>query len=261
MKRIIFLFIILLTLSKNAHGSKIFITEIFPDPSGVDTNKEWIEIKNSENKPINLENWTIQTSKKSFNLENQIIEANSYAIINNIKLANNNEKITLKDNQGKTQNTINYAQSTPEKSYAITKIFEENLQKEIWTWTTPTKKSNNPILYETEGKILKEPEIKKEYQFYFLENNSNLIKITIDEKLFDINFLKTIFLKDTKLKIQYQKLNNNLILEKYELLNKIKTPENKSTNQKTPDWIKYLYIPILILITALYNTSHYKPTA
>lgn len=261
MKRIIFLFIIVLTLKQNAYGSKIFITEIFPDPSGADTNKEWIEIQNSENKPINLENWTIETSKKSFNIENQIIEANSYAIINNIKLANKNEKITLKDNQGKIQNTISYIQATPEKSYAITKIISNNLQKKTWTWTIPTKKTNNPILYETEGKILKEPEIKENYQFYFLENNSNLIKIILDEKTFDINFLKTIFLKDTKLKIQYKKLNNNLVLEKYELLNKIKSAQIKPINRKIPNWIKYLYIPVLFLITALYSTSRYKPTA
>ena len=50
-------FIILLLLSGIVHGEALSISEIMYDPEGSDTSREWVEVYNDTNSPINLTTW------------------------------------------------------------------------------------------------------------------------------------------------------------------------------------------------------------
>ena len=197
------------TIIKNGNlSTSIVISEIFPNPKGSDTGKEWIELFNKGNNNINLGNWSLSitnTGKKTkpkiikFN-DKIIIKANSHLIIEPPKykfsLLNKNCKIELKDYVGKTINTLSYQDSQENLSLSLIDI--HNTKKSLTTWTTPTKGNANSIYYQISGEIKKKNisadkniqssiEIKtKENKTINIhltkKNNSELINVTIKEK-------------------------------------------------------------------------------
>lgn len=127
---------------------EVSITEIFPNPSGTDTGKEWVEIYNESNKKINFGNWEIQTdNKRKYAIKDKtFISPGAYSAINpKIPLKNSGAHISLIDPEGNVVDEIDYPQSKENLSYA--KVVSSN--NAAWEWTkdiTPSKE--NPI-YET----------------------------------------------------------------------------------------------------------------
>ncbi|MBI5152642.1 lamin tail domain-containing protein [Candidatus Peregrinibacteria bacterium] len=130
------------------YTDEVSITEIFPNPAGTDTAKEWVEIYNESNKKINLGNWEIQTdNKRKYAIKDKtFISANAYLAVNlKIPLKNSGAHISLIDPEGNIVDEVDYPQSRENLSYA--KTVSNN--STAWEWTkdiTPSKE--NPI-YET----------------------------------------------------------------------------------------------------------------
>ena len=69
MNKLKFIFgLILLCSSLHCHA-EIFITEIYPNPPGQDSKKEWIEIFNDSVEIKSLEGWSLSTSGKTITFE------------------------------------------------------------------------------------------------------------------------------------------------------------------------------------------------
>ncbi|OGJ41875.1 hypothetical protein A3B60_03425 [Candidatus Peregrinibacteria bacterium RIFCSPLOWO2_01_FULL_39_12] len=163
-----FVLTVILEIPTANAAPKIFITEIFPNPKGKDEKKEWIELFNAGNEPVNLDDWQIsQTSPKqkktqNFYIKNLKIDAKSFLVIdkNKIKkpLKNKDNTISLINPSGKSVAKIHYDSSEEEKGFSLIKIIDAKngsiASKSTWIWTPPSKGEKNKDFYYMEGKIL-----------------------------------------------------------------------------------------------------------
>lgn len=130
--------------STSATKGDVVITEIFPNPAGIDIEKEFIEIQNVSGRSINLTNWKIANlAKQKFIIPSLTMTHNSIVIFyrpqTNLALNNTREKITLYSNKGKIINRVEYKVLAPEdKSYQID-------IKNKWRWATPSPSENNNL--------------------------------------------------------------------------------------------------------------------
>ncbi|MBN1326045.1 lamin tail domain-containing protein [Candidatus Falkowbacteria bacterium] len=128
----------------------IIISEIYPNPTGPDTNDEFVELKNTGTVAIDIANWKIKdNSKMTYKINSKdflstIINPNEFIVIERkiSKIALNNDKDTIKllNADDKTIQTVKYSEdeNIPEN---VSYITDENND---WFWTTtPTKAQNN----------------------------------------------------------------------------------------------------------------------
>lgn len=157
--------------NKQASGYKVFISEIFPNSSGQDKDKEWLEIYNKGDEPVNLANWQLigglNYSKKYTFPENSKILAKSYLVLKDsdlkFTLRNKSENILLIDGQGRTIDKISY-QDAPEEMSLV-----RNSDGEIMWSATPTPGKENLFINPddldeeetegTDGQSIKNPTI------------------------------------------------------------------------------------------------------
>lgn len=254
------------TIKNGNLSSGILISEIFPNPKGTDTGKEWIELFNEENHNINLGNWSLNINNPNKNTKPKIIKfndkttikANSYLVIESpaykFSILNTNCKIELKDFVGKSIDNISYENSEENLSLSRIKISGKN--KNISNWITPTKNSQNPIYYEISGKI-EEKNINSD------KNNQSTIKATTEN-----NQNLTIYLtsKNNSALINNTIKENDQILfllektteGKYLLLDfKIEKQNQQITKPTTnkENWLLYSLIPILIGLIWLFKNT------
>ncbi|MEK7580127.1 MAG: lamin tail domain-containing protein, partial [Patescibacteria group bacterium] len=131
--------------NEQASSYKIFISEIFPNSSGQDKDKEWLEIYNKGDEPVNLANWQLigglNYSKKYTFPENSKILAKTYLVLKDsdlkFTLRNKSENILLIDGQGRTIDKISY-QDAPEEMSLV-----RNSDGEIMWSATPTPGKEN----------------------------------------------------------------------------------------------------------------------
>ncbi len=79
----------------NSTSAQLLLTEIMYDPSGTDTGREWVEIYNDGNTPVDLTQFrlfenSVAHSMKAFNAPSALLLADTYAIV-----ADNPEKFLL----------------------------------------------------------------------------------------------------------------------------------------------------------------------
>ena len=128
---------------------KVVINELIPNPEGLDSQGEWIELKNIDTKTIDLNSWQLADLSKSYTLSaddysSLLLEAGSYLVIPRTlsRLALNNtgrEALSLVDSAGRVIDMVVYEGEIPEnQSYA------RSASGFFWT-TTLTQGSDNVI--------------------------------------------------------------------------------------------------------------------
>jgi hypothetical protein len=192
---IIFFFLI----SPFCLAESLKITEVFPNPKGTDKGKEWIEITNFSPSPIQLENYQIQTSKKSHPLLKKTIPP-SQSYIFPLPLKNSKEIISLQKNN-QTIHEVHYQSSKQEQSFSLIQIKSPQNTKKTFIWTTPSKNMPNQTFYQIQAKIFKNN---------LHENNFFKIK-TLKNKIHKI-FLPPSSTKKTILKYLLHKKTQVLLL-------------------------------------------------
>lgn len=101
-------------LGTTAPSGTIYITEIFPNPTGADTEKEFIEIFNSGSSAVDLSNWQIGDSAKKYTVVDTGILPHSfhafYRTETGISLNNSGEEtVSLWDPSGAVFETVAYS--------------------------------------------------------------------------------------------------------------------------------------------------------
>ena len=127
-----------LSCDSNENNPKIplnlAINELFPDPKGLDTENEFIEVINNGSIEVNLKGWTIQVGSKKFKLEQ-----NTYLPASNIKfwpyletkltLTNTGNTVRLIEPNGTEHEAITYpGPAKTGQTYAKNNIGQ-------WQWT------------------------------------------------------------------------------------------------------------------------------
>jgi hypothetical protein len=138
----------------------IVINELIPNPEGVDSLGEWIELKNIDSKTVDLNGWHLADTSRSYTLSvedfvNLLIEPGDYFVIprsiSNIALNNTGrEAISLVDSDGRVIDMVVYEEEVPEnQSYA------RSNSGFVWT-TTLTEGSDNVITQNQENTPLRQ---------------------------------------------------------------------------------------------------------
>ena len=124
----------------------IIVSELLPNPSGSDSEGEFIELHNISDNTINLFGWQLGDSSSSiYYFEEQSIEPNKYLAIfredSGIALNNSGgDQVILYHPDGEIVSKIEYAESASEgKSYSL-------LESGEWMWTKPSPGASNSFL-------------------------------------------------------------------------------------------------------------------
>src|SRR3989344_1904729 len=203
MKKIIFLFFILITISK-AFASEITleITEFFPDPEGKDnsdfSNREFIELYNYGNEEINLSEVLIKNLKNNTLLLKEFISINKdkYLVVypsKDLSLKNSGEEKLVILYNNSIVDEARYSHS--EEGFSWSKINNE------WLLTNPTPGNENKIqskelieikkitpskiIFGSTVKINVEIETsghKESKNFIYIENLTEKIEINLKDK-------------------------------------------------------------------------------
>ncbi len=219
----------------------IEFTEVFPNPSGKDSKKEWIELYNSSNQKVNLQNWQIENNSKKKPLKNLSINPKEYILIKDISLKNSATTLKLLDFQNKVIDEMTYAKT--KESLSLNKIITQKEAK--WLFLKPNPLLPPPRIENIKGTIISPPEIAEEF-FFKIQ--------TAEQKVFTINFrepfnfkkLETELPKDTPAELSIEKENEKYFLLDYKV-EKIKKPE-----ETTSGFNYFILIPILLIGGVLY---------
>lgn len=124
----------------------IQINEWLPNPTGKDSENEWIELYNNSNLKINLTNWIISSGSKYYKIKDKIIEPYSFIILNKketkLNLLNNNGEIKIFNPKGELIDQVKFFGHAPEgKSFSRI--------DEIFMFTDPTPNQINKNNFQT----------------------------------------------------------------------------------------------------------------
>ncbi len=113
---------------------KLLINELFPNPDGADTENEFIELFNPQDRAINLKNWTIEDgSHTRYQFHSELIEPRAYYVLTRAKSSislNNSgtETITLTDPFHRVIDEVSYTQKVG-KDWSYGRMTNE------WSWS------------------------------------------------------------------------------------------------------------------------------
>jgi len=102
----------------------IYINEWLPNPPGADSGAEWIELFSSGKENITLNGWTLVSGNgKKFIFKDQNVGAGNYLVLKQpetkLVLRNQEESLSLYDNQGKLVSQSSFSGAAPEgKSFS-----------------------------------------------------------------------------------------------------------------------------------------------
>ncbi len=135
----------------------IIINEIFPNPEGADTGKEWIEFKNQSSDKINLLNWRIENDngKYKFN-EAQIIEPGAFYVLDNVKsklaFKNADDVISLYNDNDELIDRVEYSGAIQDEAYA-------RGVNNKWFWTIKLTPEQENIISLADSEAVKQSQV------------------------------------------------------------------------------------------------------
>lgn len=128
----------------------IYLNEWFPNPTGVDTKGEFIELYNSGSSPVSLNGWTIETEgKKKFSLNGSKIAAHGYLVLKHAQdkllLKNTAGGLALYDASGRLADQGSFLGAAPEgQSYSRVNYLDADV--EHFEFVTPTPGAANKTI-------------------------------------------------------------------------------------------------------------------
>jgi hypothetical protein len=136
------------------YSKKLEITELMPNPEGVDKNKEWVELFNGDEDKIQLKDWYLfNQSGKNFSLDEFEIIPNQFLKIeiknSSFSVKNSQGWIELKNPNDEIVDKVEYLESAKMN----TSYNKKNHQKWEWSiFTTPGKENrfNNPPTFKVD---------------------------------------------------------------------------------------------------------------
>jgi len=136
------------------------IIELSPNPAGVDTDVEYILLKNASKKKINLKGWSIATGEKKKMINHPITldlilkpkkEFKLTHLYSKFSLNNTSARIELRYPNGKVASHVTY--KSPKKSLPEDSLYEKI--KGGWAWKFPAiKPKDSPIVATTEASMI-----------------------------------------------------------------------------------------------------------
>ncbi len=111
-------------IASSSENKIILISEIFPNPDSKNALKEFIELYNPNDEPIDLAGFTISdASNRTYTFKNKIIEPQEHLALfqteSKISLNNDGDNLTLKNSSGQTVAQLSYQKAPQNYSLAL----------------------------------------------------------------------------------------------------------------------------------------------
>jgi PKD repeat protein len=125
-------------------GSRVILTGALPNPAGTDTGKEWVEIKNMEQKAVDLRGWKLavgESSVQSYQLKDSIGPGQTLKIYDSemkFKLPNTSSKLQLIAPNGAAQSTIVWKSADDDRTYFTDDIRSHTVRGRVLSVMSPT---------------------------------------------------------------------------------------------------------------------------
>ncbi len=125
-------------------GSRLILREALPNPTGTDTGKEWVDIKNLEQKAVDLRGWKLavgETSIRSYLLKNFIGPSDTLRLYDSelkFTLPNTSSKIQLIAPNGVVLSTIPWKAADDDRTYFPDDIRSLTVRGRVLRVTGPT---------------------------------------------------------------------------------------------------------------------------
>jgi hypothetical protein len=139
----------------------VFINEWLPNPVGLDTEGEWVELFNGGNEAVSLDGWKLVSGDSKFSFAGKNIASGGYLVLRRsetkLVLKNIDGSISLYDKEGRSVDSESFLGSAPEgKSYSRLAYSAEAAAKagrqgyggqgaQSFTWADPTPGAVNKI--------------------------------------------------------------------------------------------------------------------
>jgi hypothetical protein len=214
---------------KNGDPSEtLTVSEIMPNPVGVDSQNEWIELYNDGPSDINLGNWSLDDeeggSKPYIIPDTTVIKTKSALIIHisesKISLGNTKDQVRLFDFEGAVKSDVPYEEAPEGQSFALINILGENGEtRQEWLWQKePTPDKANPQYEEFTAQITNPPQKENPYSFQINDSQNRTLTISYSEETLPAPLAIASLTKDTKIKITVAQNETNYELVKYEII-------------------------------------------
>src|SRR3989338_9823793 len=130
----------------------VYINEWLPNPSGIDTGAEWIEIFNGGKENVSLNGWSFANGNgKKFIFKNHSVDSGGYLVLKQLEtkltLKNTNESLSLYDNQGKLISQSSFPGSSPDGK-TFSRTGDAAGQGPAFVFAAPTPGAQNKIVKE-----------------------------------------------------------------------------------------------------------------
>jgi len=130
----------------------VYINEWLSNPVGADSGTELVELFNSGSEKVFLQNWTLVSGNgKKFILSGKNIDAGGYLVLKQpetkLTLRNQNESLSLYDNQGKLVSQSSFSGSAPEGK-TFSRTGDAAGQGPAFIFAEPTPGAQNKIVKE-----------------------------------------------------------------------------------------------------------------
>ena len=127
----------------------IFINEWLPNPLGLDTEGEWVELFNGGNEAVRLDGWKLVSGDSKFSFAGKDIVSGGYLVLRRsetkLVLKNIDGSIFLYDKEGHLVDSESFLGSAPEgKSFSRTGYDPKSLTQQF-VWSDPTPGTANKI--------------------------------------------------------------------------------------------------------------------
>lgn len=130
-------------------SNQVFISEIFPNPEGSDTETEFIELYNSGEESVDLTGWKLSdATTKKYTLDGEIAPGEYlvvYRLDSKISLNNTDDQVELYWPDKELLQVVEYTDCQEDMSYSY--------QAEKWQWTDPTPGEKNASEEEPEESV------------------------------------------------------------------------------------------------------------
>lgn len=116
----------------------VVVSELFPNPSGADKGREWVELYNAGSEPVSIAGWSLIFGKSSVAVPQITIEPDAFVIVPipaSFSLRNTDGSLVLADSVRVVRDRAAFTGPAPENQ-SFSRFGD------LWLWTVPSPRAS-----------------------------------------------------------------------------------------------------------------------
>lgn len=226
------------TIQNGTLSDEVFITEVFPNPEGQDSGKEWIELYNNSSEDVMLGNWKLSSGTKEYIFENIKLESQSFITLSDkdigFSIKNSDGEISLKDFKENIISTVTYEKSIEGNSFMQVTIIKDEEDQKSWIWSqNPTPGEDNQKLYKYKGIVEELNPTTGELKLMLNKNQPDEETLNIQMLITGDKLTESLFQSGTLMEVILKQENNTWTLYDYSIISAAEENPNESKDNNS----------------------------